>query len=69
MKLYFVSQYRSGDWPNVVWDLQGVFDTFDQAILACKTGAYSVTEIELNQELPEETTKLPTYYPIQGQWV
>ena len=51
---YIVVQYRSGEWPNVVWDFQGVFSDRQKAVDACRNERYAIFPAHLNQELPDE---------------
>lgn len=41
---------------GIVWELQGVFTTRESAIAACKSERYFIGPVELNKELPDETT-------------
>jgi hypothetical protein len=49
MTLYVVGQCREN-----TWEFQGVFDTEEAAIAACRTGKYFVGPIALNEALPDE---------------
>ncbi len=70
MKLWIVGQTREYGPPQQGsrWDFQGVFDSERKALAACKTPAYWIAPIELNQELPEEPLELPgACFPL-GDW-
>jgi hypothetical protein len=59
MKLFVVGRYKSGEFPNTIWDLEGVFSTEKNAIKACKTENYFYGEITLDKTwTPEENNKV-----------
>ncbi len=60
---YVVGQYRSGEWPDVVWDLQGVFLDRRDAIAACRNEYYFVVDVPLGVLMPDEPIKWPTSFP------
>lgn len=50
---------------GTVWDFQGIFDSEEKAVKACKTKNYFVAPVLLNEEIPEESTEFPdSYYPL-----
>lgn len=60
MQLWLVGQYK-GKEP---WEFQGVFDSEDKAIGACKTDMYFIAPFILNEEIPFKTKEWPgVYYP------
>lgn len=61
--VYVVGQFRSGEWPNIVWELQGVFLNWSDAISACRNKYYFVVTVPLNTSLPDEPIELPTVFP------
>lgn len=63
--LYIVGQYKSGEYPNIVWEFQGVFDTEEKAIEACRDRNYHYSKWVLNEQVPHETFCKETFYPIQ----
>jgi hypothetical protein len=64
-ELWLCGQYRSGDVPNVVWDLQGIFSTKERAISACKNRHYFIAPIKVDEEAPDETETMPgVEYPL-----
>lgn len=64
MELWIVGKYKSGEKLNVVWDFNGVFDTEEKAIEACRDSSYFVAPAILNQSLAGETMNWPNaYYP------
>jgi len=47
------------------WQFQGVFDTEEAAVAACKDETWFVGPVALNEELPEEAMDWPgAYFPI-----
>jgi len=64
--VYVVGQYKHGEIPDVVWELQGVFSTKENANAACRTEDYFVVELTLDESLPHETMALPTRYFLQS---
>jgi hypothetical protein len=47
------------------WELQGIFDTQERAVEACKGDEFWIGEVELNREFPVERCDWPgiRYYP------
>ena len=61
--LWIVGQAKSDDGKR--WEFQGVFDTEQLAVDACKGELYCVAPVQLNEELPHETLPMPgCYYPL-----
>jgi hypothetical protein len=54
-----------GKWvPDDQWEFQGLFDTKDAAIAACRDRNYFVTQITLNQEEPDaREVFVDAFYP------
>jgi len=66
MKLYIVGQHRKTVKEGAVWDFQGVFESKELAIKACRSSAYFVASIELNKECPDEAESFPEiFYPLR----
>ena len=65
-QLWLVGQFRVEIPPEgVIWDFQGVFDTKDRAVAACRHSGYFYAPITLNEELPDATKPFPdAEYPI-----
>ena len=67
MKLWVVGQIR-GYWSldGTIWELQGVFDTEEQAVSACIKESYFIMSTILNERLPDETCLPPegTRFPL-----
>lgn len=67
-KLWLCGQYRSGDFPNINWDFQGIFSSKKKAIAACRNENYFIASIELDKELPDESVAMPSeYYPFKSK--
>lgn len=59
--LFIVSKRQEGR----EWELQGVFFDLQRAATACRNMQHCISEIALNEELPEETFIAPTWWPHQ----
>lgn len=47
-------------WPDYLrWECVGVFTTADAALAQCKNRLYFITQIEVDQPAPDETTVFP----------
>jgi len=65
MKLWICGKYRSGEFPNVVWDFQGIFLTKKKALNACREKNDFIAPVVLNKELPQEEEIMPgVEYPL-----
>lgn len=63
MKLWLVGQNRNPLTNATEW--QGIFDTEEKAISACRTGDYFICETELNKTYPHESgTWVVAWYPL-----
>lgn len=61
--LWVVGKNKSNDGR---WEFQGIFDTENKAIDACKTPNDFIGPCYLNEEIPQESTYWPgAYYPKQ----
>ena len=61
MELWIVGQLRTVG----AWDFQGVFDSEERAVAACRDEKYFVAPATLNAELPHESHEFPGgYYPL-----
>jgi hypothetical protein len=56
-KLWIVGRNKDGTGKD--WDFQGVFDSEDLAIAACRDGTYFLAPACLNEEIPHETSDFP----------
>jgi hypothetical protein len=51
-----------------VWEIQGIFDSEENAVAACHTSSHWVGPMTLNEELPDELMLWPgCYYPIEHE--
>jgi len=65
MRLWIVGQTRSGEFPDLVWDFQGVFDSEDKAREACINEWYWMAPITVNESLSDESYAFPDIvYPV-----
>lgn len=64
MKLWRVGQWKGHDKQ---WEWQGIFDSEEKAVNACRDGNYFVAPVILNEERPHETIfSDDLYYPKAG---
>ncbi len=64
MSLYFVGQVKNEE-EYEIWEWQGIFDTKQKAIDACKTWKYFYAPCILNKEIQEKAKPMPNaVYPI-----
>lgn len=64
--MWIVGQVKDEGKP---WEFQGVFDSEERAVAACRDSSYFVGAASLNEEHPHETTPgwLGAYYPLEGR--
>ncbi len=62
--LWYVGRARGGEFPDCVWDFQGVFSSEQRAVAASRDPTYFVSPIALDEELPHESMETPGYYPL-----
>lgn len=58
---------RTGVWSprGTPWEFQGVFDSKDKAVAACRDETYFIMPATLNESLPHEPTACnEAYYPL-----
>jgi hypothetical protein len=61
MKLFVVGKCK---WDGG-WEFQGVFDSEELALAACRAASYFIAPATLNESLPDETEAWPgSYYPL-----
>ncbi len=64
-KIYVVGQYIKGETSNIIWHIQGVFDTEEKALEACLNERYFIGPINMNEALPDKSVLWPgVYYPF-----
>lgn len=65
MELWVVGQYLSGQGADIAWAFQGVFDSREKAVKACRTEKYCIWPARLNESLPHESFEAPgCEYPL-----
>jgi hypothetical protein len=57
--VFVVSRYIKGQWPDIVWELCGIYSTKEKASEACITKFHGYTELPIDEAFPEEITPLP----------
>jgi hypothetical protein len=61
MKLWICGQANVGN----EWEWQGVFDSEDKAVAACRDKTYFIAEVELNEAQPHESCEFENArYPL-----
>lgn len=63
-KVWMVGEYKSGEFPDTVWDVCGVYEEKNKAISACIRSGMFYAELELNKAFPDETVEMPVVYPL-----
>ena len=67
-ELWIVGQHKHTTNSGLVWEFQGVFDSEEKAIAACRNERYWVAEVELNKEICDEPQKFKNaYYPFKAK--
>ena len=65
--VWVVGQYQSGEFPNVVWDLSGIFESRELALEACRDKYYFIGPMQLNKQYPHEVVEWPGgEYPLKS---
>ena len=55
---------KSVDWKTCSWEFQGVFDSEESAVSACRSENYFIGPAKLNESLPDSQTEWEgAYYP------
>lgn len=49
------------------WEISGVFDTQDKAILACRDNNYCILKMVLNEQFPHESVDGDYFFPFQQE--
>ena len=66
-RVWICGQYKSGEFLNTVWDLQGIFSTREKAVAACRNENYFIAPVTVDEVVPDETTSFPgVEYPLSG---
>lgn len=64
MKLYVVAKRLPSREECTAWELQGVFSSIELAVSACRDRNHFYLELELNQELSQETVPMLVTFPM-----
>jgi hypothetical protein len=52
---WLVGQYKAATEAGVVWEFQGAFASREEAVAACRTAKYFITEVPFGESLPHDT--------------
>ena len=52
MTLWIAGQYISGEWPEIVWQFAGIFDSREKALAWCRDRTYFISQVPLNVGAP-----------------
>ena len=64
-KVWVVGRFVAETEHGNVWDMQGVFETEDEAVAACRDATYWIGPVPLGQSLPHESAAWPeARYPL-----
>jgi len=55
MKVWTVNQYKIESADGIVIEFQGAFSSEKKAVKACRHDSYYVTEVTMNEELPDRS--------------
>lgn len=59
-----VHEWREPDDGGADWSFQGVLDSEEKAIAACRDDSYFIGPVKLNEQLPHDRLAWPgAYYP------
>lgn len=58
-KLWICGKHTSGEFPENVWEFQGVYSTRDKAVAACRTAKYFIGTALLDETLPDQMYQWP----------
>lgn len=65
MMVWICGTFREGEFPNVVWELNGIFSSESLAVKRCTTEVDFVAPFEMDVEQPIETAEMiGAYYPM-----
>ena len=68
MELWICGQHQSENGDEVAWLFQGIFDSKEKAIAACRTDKYFIAPVTLNESLGHEPIAFPDgEYPLWGK--
>ena len=55
MELWLVGQFIEENAQGIMWEFQGIFNSEDKAIKACKDEDYFIVPADMNKEIPKDT--------------
>ena len=59
MGVWVAGRNRGGIYPNIIWDILGVFSSKELAQKACTLYQDFIAPLEIDEKLPEETMAWP----------
>ena len=63
--VFVVGRVKGGEFPNVIWDLVGIFSSRELAVEACTERNDAVMPMVLDEKAPEEATLHPDcFFPL-----
>ncbi len=68
MELWLCGQHQSENGDEVAWLFQGIFNSREKALAACRTRKYFIAPVELNVSLGHEVEQFKGgEYPLWEQ--
>lgn len=63
--MYLVAKFIAATEKGIAWEFQGIFDSHEKAVAACKTPMYCIQTVTLNEEAPDESVEfVDCEYPL-----
>lgn len=62
--LWLCGQFKNVETKE--WEVQGIFDSEQKAIAACRTHMYFIIPLTLNESLSHDTESAKGYYLVQA---
>lgn len=59
MIVWVVGKNRGGKYPEVIWDILGIFTSRKLALKACENRNDFIAPLEVDRKLRDETTEWP----------
>ena len=57
--MWICGTYKSGEFPNTVWEFNGIFETKQDAVCACFLNKDFIFPAVVGERAPKESTILP----------
>lgn len=63
--VFVVGRVKGGGFPDVFWDLVGVFSSLERAVAACTAHNDAVMSMVIDEKAPEDATPHPDcFFPL-----